>query len=157
MQKRTVAIALCLVTISAFAVTSAVSAYANNAAIKQFNIPNQLLKDSGTVYGKLTIDTNSGHCTVNMNWAKLKPVFSDSKSNAKDDFRQTQYNFGFSLTNVKTHEELRLGWLALTNNGENVHGEGTLDPTVVSSEDLVKNAVWNPNDVSVGPMIKSVP
>ena len=153
MKKRILAIALCLIMVSAFVVTSAVSAKSDNSAIRQFDFKGKSSITSGiATIGKLTIDTNSGHYTINFNWARID---TQTKKLAKDFYRQKgQYQWHLFLLNTKTNEIVDLGFIAFTNNGGNAHGEGTLS---VSQADLAKIAGWNPADVDVGGYQQPVP
>ncbi len=148
MKKRLIAMALIFVMVSAFAVTSIVSAQPDTSAIQQFDIKAEDASGNIVVFGKLTIDTISGHYAVNWNPARLGNLYP-YKSITKDNTQQTQFKIGFGVVNTKTREEVRLSWLALTNNGGNIHGEGTLNPSVVSSAALQLIAGWNPDDVMV--------
>ncbi len=137
MKKRMVATAFCFAMVSVFAMMGAVSAQADNSA-RHFDVT-YMVSGNEYVIGKLTIDTNSGHYTVNVNWAKIDQF---QKTAAKDEYRQTQYKYRFVLYNPETSETVDLGYISLTNNGGNIHGEGTLGPTV----DLTTIARWHPGD-----------
>ncbi len=70
MHKRITAITLCLLMVSAFAVTSAVSAKNThnviNSSIRQYDVQ----WENGKVIGKVIIDGETGHYVVNLNLAK---------------------------------------------------------------------------------------
>ncbi len=71
MQKRILAITLCLIMVSAFAATSAVSAKnANNvinSSIRQYDVYYPVDQETAVVVGKITIDGETGHYVVNVN------------------------------------------------------------------------------------------
>ncbi|MGZ4892309.1 MAG: hypothetical protein ACXV2B_08670 [Halobacteriota archaeon] len=143
MQKQIVAVALCLVMVSAFAITSVVSAQPDASAIRQFDVRASRNQVNDVVVGKLTIDTNSGHYIINVNWEK---AIEQTKTYFKDHH---QYKFSYWLYNTKPpYGQVDLGWIGLTNNGGNLHGEGTLS---ISQADLAKIAGWNPADCYATP------
>ncbi len=69
MQKRALTIALCLVMVSAFAATNAVSAAnTDNTAIRQYDIVWNY--DTNQIIGKLTLNVETGHWVTTINFAK---------------------------------------------------------------------------------------
>jgi hypothetical protein len=144
MLKRILAITLCLIIISAIAVTGAVSAKkddkAINTAIRQIDIIMYRLDDAtgewiAVTYGKITINSETGHYDVNMNYAKI-----GLKDQVKERFREQPYVYSFLIRNLDTMNGVIIYGIALTNNGGNIHGEGTIDPTEV---DLARIAGWD--------------
>ncbi len=141
MKKRKVAITLFFIVVSAFAVTSAVSAAQTDAsAIRQFDVKD--LYDQ-VVIGKLTINTNGGHYTVNMNFAHASDLSKTWLKNADRQYGQAKFSFWVVNTQAP-YGHVWVGWIALTNDGGNVHGEGTL---TIPPSDLATIAGWNENAV----------
>ncbi len=141
MKKRILAVALCFVMVSAFAVTGAASA-AGKSSIRQFDITSTT---ENAVVGKLTLDTATGHVVMNVNFAKAGGN-PDTKAYWKDFFRDpnTPRNVYVDVWNQNTGQLLHLGVFSVTNKGGNVHGEGTVSDKAV----LPTIAGWSTSDVT---------
>ncbi len=132
MQKRIVAIALCLVMVSAFAMTTASARDAGQSDVRQYDVKFLPAAD-GTprVYGTyvLTInDDGTGTYVVNGNLAKV-----DEKEYAKT--LDPKLNYYTLLMKVPGHMPIGMGAITL-NYGGNFHGTGTLDALQVQVLEL---------------------
>ncbi len=130
MKKRLIAIALCLVMVSAFTVTSAVSAASENGPVKQYDLHNKL----GAVAGKVTVNFETGYWVANGNEAKI------SKDAKEGDKGEAGLVLPLYMTKGKP---LQFDDATLTvNQGGNVHGEGTVGQDVLDQLSKLGDNAW---------------
>ncbi len=93
MKKRMIAIALIFVMVSAFAVTSAVSATETPKVITRDLV---FYYDHTKVFGQITIDTTTGHVVANVNYQKLPEATYNgqtwNKQTAKENARDGEWD-----------------------------------------------------------------
>ncbi len=131
MDKRILAIALCLVMVSAFAVTGAVSAApSDNAPVRQYD----LHASTDAVVGKVTVNFETGHWVADGNWGKAS---ADMKDYTK------KYQPGQDFTLYMTKYYTTFGDAKITTSyGGTAHGEGTVGGTVLKDLSNLGNRVW---------------
>ncbi len=123
MKKRMLAIALCLVMVSAFAVTGAVSAAGSSKSnIRQYDVVSAKAGDQLT--GKLTVDLATGYYVVNANYGKVG-IKDDAKLNVGD----IGYIHAIAADSSAQPPDIYFGSITW-NKGGNGHGEGTLTTAV---------------------------
>ncbi len=126
MQTRILAVALCLVMVSAFAITGTVSAArVGNSPNQQYGIT--FVLEEGTNLGTLTVNTQTGHFVANVNFGKLSPELKQqAKDHAGEGISLYLYN-----KNVPGKPIIHKISTDDINKGGNLHSEGT-------SQDLVQ-------------------
>ncbi len=119
MQKRILAIALCLVMVSACAVTSAVSAKrAGQSDVRQYDVKSP---STGLLVGKLTINVATGHWVINGN-----PARANHEVKVLDKGRVGEIvAVSLKNENAQPNQVVPIG-TAVVNSGGNIHAEGTI-------------------------------
>ncbi len=120
MQTRILAVALCLVMVSAFAITGTVSAArVGNSPNQQYDIT--FILTEGTNLGTLTVNTQTGHFVANVNFEKLSPELKQqAKDHAGEGISLYLYN-----NNVPGKPIIHKISTDDINKGGNLHYEGT--------------------------------
>ncbi len=130
---RFIALALCLLMVSACAVTGAVSAAdARTSSIRQYDILSY--KAGNQLAGKLTVNLATGHYVVNANYGKV-----GGKDNAKLNAGDPGYMHAFAADSHAQPPDISFGSITW-NKGGNAHGEGTL--TTALNDPDVKVVDW---------------
>ncbi len=133
MRYRFIALALCLLMVSAFAVTGAVSAAGSSKSnIRQYDVLSARAGDQLT--GKLTVDLATGHYVVNANYGKVG-IKDVAKLNAGD----VGYIHAIATDSSAQPPDIYFGSITW-NKGGNAHGEGTL--TTAANDPDVKVVDW---------------
>ncbi len=123
MRTRMIAIALCLVMVSAFVVTNVVSARdAGQSNIRQYNFKlSDLIDGTQYVFGKIIVNTETGAYVANGNILRWDKEYGhSSKDVAKTD---AGYTTPIHVINGFVVEPVGL---VTIDNGGNIHGQGTL-------------------------------
>lgn len=145
-KKLLVALLLCAIMVSTMAVTTVSAKQAGKSDIRQYDIVSSRPDNDGNlvnvVFGKLTLNVETGHYTFSFNiarvdaWAKSQGTSQDDKELYKksaDTYEKTYFQVTETvvLINYDTYRWVCLGTVAVLNNGGNVIGEGTVPDTVL--------------------------
>ncbi len=118
MHKRILAITLCLVMVSAFAATSAVSAkHAGQSDIRQYDVPSP---STGILVGKLTINVATGHWVINGNPARANHEVKVLDKGVVGEI------VAVFLQNEKANPKTVPIGTSVVNAGGNIHTEGMI-------------------------------
>ncbi len=119
MRTRMTALALCLIMVSAFAVTGAVSA-ASKSNTRTYDV---VWRDTGDVIGKLTVDVSTGHYVINANYGKYS---QELKEETFKDATLNHPNKHYSVILIDDKSGVNIYDIGTLTRGGNVHGEGDL-------------------------------
>ncbi len=126
MQKRLIAITLCLVMVSAFAVTCVVSAkHAGQSDVRQYDVKARYTPD---IVGTLTVNAENGHYVIEANWGKAADTVFGFPT-YKDYIKQITPKVGIIHAD-NGDASIEFGSVVYTKGGT-AHGEGTLDKVTV--------------------------
>lgn len=124
MRKRLLVLLMCAVLVSAFAATTAVSAKETKSDIRQYDVKAAYTPD---VVGKLTVNFESGHYTIDANWGKATTM--PDGTNYKDFIKGFAPHAGI-IQAVNGPCSIKFGSITY-NKGGTAHGEGTLGQTTL--------------------------
>lgn len=146
MLKRILAIVLCLVMVSAFAVTSAVSAKKDdNTSIRQYDITWNY--GVNQVVGKLILNVATGHWVADVNFAKSDDSYMN-KEWAKENSYHWYFNLFLQNNNAPKFLWIIPGFSWPFTPGGTAHGEGYLDMSNTETVTWLTN--WADRAVAIG-------